>query len=924
MRNGYRLLIGLLLALGLPVWWAAAQGGGLASEGAITGTLNIIFGDPQDRTGEPTEDYYLAQPSGTYIQLQLTDVAISRADLYALNGKPVIVTGRPPESDPSTAAPGEPSVLTVTTIQAVEQRAALVTAVTGNTKWITIACKFPDQPDVDPKYTVDYFQEMYRNTKPGLNHYWREQSYDTINLNGSRAVGWYTMPKPYSDYFILSGTFSLTKIFKDCTLAAEAEVYFPDYFGINIVIGNDDLDTAWGGNIETILDGIRHVYPTTWMTQWTLGWVSEFEHEMGHAYGLPHSYNGLSPYGSPWDVMSRDEYNCDLFSDPTYGCYGQHTIARNKGFLGWIPPQRIYTAGAGSHTITLERTAQPAPNGYLLAKIPINGSTTKFYTVEARQLVGYDEKLPGQAIIMHRVDEKSTYVRWIDLVSIGGIGNSNQAGYIDNTMWLPGETYAAPEGCIVVRVDAATSTGFTVTIHNGWSSRTSVVYPTDDTYVRRVAPNANYGSEVVLKAEPKDATGWYNTLTAIRFDPAALPATTYRLRLRLAVIDDGGTSTPGMVHALNPNYIYTSTPWTEQGLTWNKMAKDIIPLWPAIGRDGTWLEYDITHALGVFGINRISSIAVSGAGADELIQFSSREGANPPQLIVDYLVPPDAPTVTPTKIPTATPTAILAANTTTLTPTNDAYVISSSPTTAFGSSTELRVRDAAADSYAFLKFNLGGLTKPVGKATLRLYVSDGGPDGGGLYLVSNNYRNTNTNWLETGLTWNNAPVIGGQPLAQMGAVAAGHWVERDVTAGVLAALAGGNRVSFGLKNASSDLIIYSSKEGNYAPQLVIDHDAAPPPTFTPTPSPSPTATATPTRTPTATATPTATLTPAGTPIATVTRTPTPTITTTPSATPTGTIPVVTLTPSATPTMSPTATLIPPPGDERVFVPVALR
>jgi hypothetical protein len=93
----------------------------------------------------------------------------------------------------------------------------------------------------------------------------------------------------------------------------------------------------------------------------------------------------------------------------------------------------------------------------------------------------------------------------------------------------------------------------------------------------------------------------------------------------------------------------------------------------------------------------------------------------------------------------------------------------------------------------------------------------------------------------------------------------------------------------------------------------------------------PTVTATSSGTPTATptTTPTATATLPGTPTATATTaaptaTPTATATSTPPGSPTPTIGVVTPTASTTPTMSPTATLIPPPGDERVFVPVIVR
>ncbi len=81
--------------------------------------------------------------------------------------------------------------------------------------------------------------------------------------------------------------------------------------------------------------------------------------------------------------------------------------------LGWIAPSRIFTATTGvSATIRLEQLAQPGPGNYLIAKIPIAGSTTHFYSVEARRRVGFDNtthfdpdySIPGSAVLIHEVD----------------------------------------------------------------------------------------------------------------------------------------------------------------------------------------------------------------------------------------------------------------------------------------------------------------------------------------------------------------------------------------------------------------------------------------------------------------------------------------------------------------------------------------
>lgn len=160
----------------------------------------------------------------------------------------------------------------------------------------------------------------------------------------------------------------------------------------------------------------------------------------------------------------------------------------------------------------------------------------------------------------------------------------------------------------------------------------------------------------------------------------------------------------------------------------------------------------------------------------------------------------------------------------TFTPTNDAYVMQAKPNSVFGTKPVLQVKDAAKDVNSYVKFNVTGLTGTVQSATLRLWVTNAGPDGGAVYAVSPYYLGTTTQWLETGLKWNNAPAISGAPLGSLGPVAAQHWVELDVTAGVVAALNSGSRVSFALSNDSADTVAYSSLSGVHPPELVIITD----------------------------------------------------------------------------------------------------
>ena len=154
----------------------------------------------------------------------------------------------------------------------------------------------------------------------------------------------------------------------------------------------------------------------------------------------------------------------------------------------------------------------------------------------------------------------------------------------------------------------------------------------------------------------------------------------------------------------------------------------------------------------------------------------------------------------------------------TINPIDDAYVRSSNPADNFGGENELRVRLAPDhETVAYLKFNVSGVLNPVQSAKVRLYVMDGGNDGGSIYSTSNNYLTAETEWEELSLNWSNAPAITGSALSNMTTVTNGSWIEFDVTS----AITGNGVFSFAIKNTSDDRITYGSKESNNDPQLII-------------------------------------------------------------------------------------------------------
>ena len=161
---------------------------------------------------------------------------------------------------------------------------------------------------------------------------------------------------------------------------------------------NDELDGfAWGGSRYLTLDGVSRTWYTTWEPPWGYENISVIAHEMGHGFGLPHSSGNYGEtYDNQWDVMSDIWSSCGIFWDPTFGCLGQHTISYHKNMQGWIGARHVVVPLNSQATLTLEQLALPPAGNDLMAQIPINGSSTLYYTVEAGARSAMTPGYPGK------------------------------------------------------------------------------------------------------------------------------------------------------------------------------------------------------------------------------------------------------------------------------------------------------------------------------------------------------------------------------------------------------------------------------------------------------------------------------------------------------------------------------------------------
>ena len=141
----------------------------------------------------------------------------------------------------------------------------------------------------------------------------------------------------------------------------------------------------------------------------------------------------------------------------------------------------------------------------------------------------------------------------------------------------------------------------------------------------------------------------------------------------------------------------------------------------------------------------------------------------------------------------------------------DAYFNTSSPTKNYATATVLKLHSPTTAEYRpIVKFTLSGFSGAPTSVKIRLFVADGSDDCGSWYKVDNG-------WTETGVNWNNKPVVSGSPVATVGDGTTGTWVDVDVTS----AITGNGTYSFEATSGSTNTAEFSSREGTNPPQVVI-------------------------------------------------------------------------------------------------------
>ena len=314
-------------------------------------------------------------------------------------------------------------------------QAGSASAISGKQPIAVVLCKFTDR--TNEPHPVSYYQDMFSETgagKSGVFDYWKDNSYGQLDLTGTVAKGWYTVPKTVAEWN------ALTRGQKVDTCASQAvnDVNFNNFAGV-VVLTNQTgrQEDLFGAGPPTSIAG---------KTYNSLGlMVSEEDqqfngilHESAHLFRLNHSRTlsqqpSQDDYGDPYDLGSC--LGCFGTSSP-FGVNGSigagpgsNVVQRDTA--GWIAADRKLTdfdnSSCRQRTIQLAALNRPEAAGFLEAQIPTSifiqkigtSTTTDHYAFEYREASGWDAGIPQDTVLVH-LHGQDGYSYWVDKSGIAG------------------------------------------------------------------------------------------------------------------------------------------------------------------------------------------------------------------------------------------------------------------------------------------------------------------------------------------------------------------------------------------------------------------------------------------------------------------------------------------------------------------------
>lgn len=231
----------------------------------------------------------------------------------------------------------------------------------------------------------------------------------------------------------------------------------------------------------------------------------------------------------------------------------------------------------------------------------------------------------------------------------------------------------------------------------------------------------------------------------------------------------------------------TPVAWNQVDLAWTAATDNIAVAGYRVRRDGS-----VVASMGATSLSYSDTTVVGSTTYVYTVEaFDAAGNTSPESNSVSATTPPAPSSVT-------------------FAPVADSYVNESSPTSNYGSSTQLRT-DGSPLVNSYLRFDVEGLSAAVTQAKLRIYANTSSSTGYDVRSVAD------LTWNEMTLTYENAPAFG-SVIAASGPFASGAYIEVDVTSLV----SGNGLLSLALTGPGATAVSFGSRESTTPPQLIVE------------------------------------------------------------------------------------------------------
>lgn len=309
---------------------------------------------------------------------------------------------------------------------------------TGNLRVKVLLVDFPDRPGMLPTHHYEdlLFSEGTHPTG-SMYDYYREVSLDKMEISGS-VHGWLRLPQPYSFYTNnesgIFGQGASASYPRNAQRMAEDAVKAAQQLGVNFEL---ELDALNQGTITALFiihagRGAEEMHPAVrrgeiWSHKWNVTAPIEVgpglsvftyltvphdckvgvcAHELGHLafqwqdfYDPNGSDDGTEWAGTgDWDLMAGGSWNGN-------GVRPAHPAGLHKLQHGWIDVESINFEQGTPQELAIELEPYTDQSGSVVKIVSPHFRDRQYLILENRKRGGFDLDLPGEGLLVWRVDE---------------------------------------------------------------------------------------------------------------------------------------------------------------------------------------------------------------------------------------------------------------------------------------------------------------------------------------------------------------------------------------------------------------------------------------------------------------------------------------------------------------------------------------